>query len=86
MCLLENVGGHLNPLRLIHRIPRGMPIPELRDRLIKIITDSRTQASLIEGCREILKADRVVLSTRLYWEAKRRVGPGRVSVVAANKK
>ena len=83
--LLENVGGHLNPLRLIHRIPRGMPIPELRDRLIKIITDSRTQASLIEGCREILKADRVVLSTRLYWEAKRRVGPGRVSVVAANK-
>jgi hypothetical protein len=71
--LLESLGNHLNPLYLIHRIPLGMPIPNLRDRLIKIITDSRTQASLIQGCNDILKADRVMLLEKLHNDAKRAV-------------
>ena len=71
--LLESIGSHLNPLHLIHRIPLGMPIPNLRDRLIKIITDSRTQASLIQGCNDILKADRVMLLEKLHNDARRAV-------------
>ncbi|QDZ18206.1 vacuolar protein sorting-associated protein 41 [Chloropicon primus] len=80
--LLESIGSHLNPLRLIHRIPLGMPIPNLRDRLIKIITDSRTQASLIQGCNDILKADRVMLLEKLHNDARRAVPRHQQKVVA----
>ncbi len=41
--LLDHIGGYLNPLMLIKRIPRGLTIPRLRDRLRSIIADFRTQ-------------------------------------------
>jgi hypothetical protein len=30
--LLDNLGTHINPLKLIQQIPKGMPIENLRDR------------------------------------------------------
>lgn len=55
--LLEHAGAHLNPLRVLRRLPEGVPIPRLRDRLARIVSDFRTQSSLREGCNAILKAD-----------------------------
>jgi len=63
--LLENIGGHVDPIKLIRRIPNGMTIPHLRDRLVKIISDYNLQMSLREGCNRILKSDCVDLTQRL---------------------
>lgn len=41
--LLDHIGGHINPLDLVRRIPKGTEIPRLRDRLRAIIADFRTQ-------------------------------------------
>ena len=30
--LLENIGGHVDPIRLISQIPKNLQIPNLRDR------------------------------------------------------
>ena len=32
--LMDNIGGHLNPLHLVRQLPAGMEIPGLRDRLV----------------------------------------------------
>jgi len=64
--LLENVGTHINPLKLIEKIPKGMEIIGLRYRLVKIINDYLLQTSLSQGCKEVLKADVITLSHRLY--------------------
>eukprot|EP01104_Vermistella_antarctica_P020689 TRINITY_DN896_c0_g1_i3.p1 TRINITY_DN896_c0_g1~~TRINITY_DN896_c0_g1_i3.p1 ORF type:complete len:938 (+),score=181.35 TRINITY_DN896_c0_g1_i3:205-3018(+) len=64
--LLENIGAHVDPILLIKRIPFGMEISGLRDRLVKIISDYNLQMSLREGCNTILKADCVDLIERLY--------------------
>eukprot|EP01119_Soliformovum_irregulare_P019120 TRINITY_DN5998_c0_g1_i1.p1 TRINITY_DN5998_c0_g1~~TRINITY_DN5998_c0_g1_i1.p1 ORF type:complete len:882 (+),score=254.78 TRINITY_DN5998_c0_g1_i1:60-2705(+) len=69
--LLEEIGAHVDPIRLIKRIPEGMQIDHLRDRLVKIISDYNLQMSLREGCKEVLKADCVDLEERLY-RGKRR--------------
>ncbi|MBA0582978.1 hypothetical protein Gorai_013860, partial [Gossypium raimondii] len=45
----------------------------LRDRLVKIITDYRTETSLRHGCNDILKADCVDLLVKYYKEARRAV-------------
>ncbi|KAK1326829.1 hypothetical protein QJS10_CPA01g00116 [Acorus calamus] len=45
----------------------------LRDRLVKIITDYRTETSLRQGCNDILKADCVNLLLKLYNEERRAV-------------
>eukprot|EP00192_Tetraselmis_astigmatica_P002353 CAMPEP_0117695968 /NCGR_PEP_ID=MMETSP0804-20121206/28429_1 /TAXON_ID=1074897 /ORGANISM="Tetraselmis astigmatica, Strain CCMP880" /LENGTH=974 /DNA_ID=CAMNT_0005510089 /DNA_START=546 /DNA_END=3468 /DNA_ORIENTATION=+ len=71
--LLEDIGSYCNPLRLLEKIPHGMAIPGLRDRLVKIISDFRTQTSLREGCNNILQMDCVTLSRRLYSEVRRAV-------------
>jgi hypothetical protein len=63
--LLENVGTHINPLKLIEKIPKGMEIIGLRDRLVKIINDYLLQMSLSQGCQEVLKADVITLVNRL---------------------
>jgi len=68
--LLDHVGGHVDPLRVISRIPKGMEIWNLRNRLCHIISDYRTQTSLQEGCNNILLADCVHLSTRLFREVR----------------
>lgn len=65
--LLQHVGGveQVDPIKVIRRIPEGMHIPHLRDRLVKIISDSGLSQSLREGCSTILKSDCVKLQTRL---------------------
>lgn len=68
--LLDHVGGHVDPLRVITRIPKGMEIWDLRNRLCRIISDYRTQTSLQEGCSHILKADCVHLNAKLYSEVR----------------
>ncbi len=47
----------MDPLRLVQQIPLGLQIPRLRDRLVHIIADFRTQTSLREGCNAILAHD-----------------------------
>eukprot|EP01111_Echinosteliopsis_oligospora_P016112 TRINITY_DN6578_c0_g1_i1.p1 TRINITY_DN6578_c0_g1~~TRINITY_DN6578_c0_g1_i1.p1 ORF type:complete len:893 (+),score=224.14 TRINITY_DN6578_c0_g1_i1:30-2708(+) len=68
--LLEHIGAHVDPIELINKIPKGMEIIGLRDRLVKIISDYNLQMSLREGCKEILKADVVFLFERLYRSLK----------------
>ncbi|KAK9816865.1 hypothetical protein WJX72_006282 [[Myrmecia] bisecta] len=69
--LLDHIGAHINPLRLIQQIPDGMAISNLRDRLVHIIMDFRTQTSLREGCNTILHHDCISLAQRLYREMQR---------------
>lgn len=69
--LLENVGTHINPLTLIDKIPRGMEIIGLRDRLVKIIYDYNLQTTLKEGCTEVLKADCKFLADKLILGLRR---------------
>jgi hypothetical protein len=74
--LLENTVGHIDPLHVVDKVPAGMPIPRLRDRLVKIITDYRTETSLRAGCNDILKADCVNLLVRYYDEAHHAIRVG----------
>ncbi|KAA8550288.1 hypothetical protein F0562_001972 [Nyssa sinensis] len=71
--LLENTVGNLDPLYIVNIVPYGLEIPRLRDRLVKIITDYRTETSLRHGCNDILKADCVNLLIKYYKEARRGV-------------
>ncbi|XP_022729889.1 vacuolar protein sorting-associated protein 41 homolog isoform X2 [Durio zibethinus] len=71
--LLEHTVGNLDPLYIVNMVPNGLEIPRLRDRLVKIITDYRTETSLRHGCNDILKADCVNLLVKYYKEAKRGV-------------
>lgn len=59
---MDHMGGYFNPLKLVERIPEGMAISRLRDRLVGIIADYRTQTSLREGCTAILRSDCLVLA------------------------
>ncbi|XP_024023783.1 vacuolar protein sorting-associated protein 41 homolog [Morus notabilis] len=68
--LLEHTVGNLDPLYIVNMVPNGLEIPRLRDRLVKIITDYRTETSLRHGCNAILKADCVNLLVKYYNEAK----------------
>jgi tetratricopeptide (TPR) repeat protein len=71
--LLEHIGAceSVSPLDLIRRIPEGLKIDHLRDRLVKIISDYNLQMSLRKGCNQILKEDCVNLIQRL-WEGQKR--------------
>lgn len=60
--LMDNIGGYVNPLRLLQRIPHGVAVEGLRDRLVHIIADFRTQTSLREGCNTILHTDCLLLA------------------------
>ncbi|KAG8371237.1 hypothetical protein BUALT_Bualt13G0066800 [Buddleja alternifolia] len=68
--LLEHTVGNLDPLYIVNMVPNGLEIPRLRDRLVKIITDYRTETSLRHGCNDILKADCVNLLIKYYKEAR----------------
>ncbi|KAI8618778.1 hypothetical protein BC830DRAFT_1107192 [Chytriomyces sp. MP71] len=69
--LLENLGSHIDPVKIIRQIPEGLPIPQLRANLIKIMTDYGIQMSLREGCRKILVSDAVALMEALYLSQRR---------------
>ncbi|CAN4098954.1 unnamed protein product [Withania somnifera] len=71
--LLEHTVGNLDPLYIVNMLPNGLEIPRLRDRLVKIVTDYRTETSLRHGCNHILKADCMNLLVKYYKEAKRAV-------------
>ncbi|ONK76774.1 uncharacterized protein A4U43_C03F31990, partial [Asparagus officinalis] len=71
--LLEHTVGNLDPLCIVSRVPNGLRIPRLRDRLVKIITDYRTETSLRHGCNDILKADCVNLLIKYFKEARRAI-------------
>ncbi|KAL0041397.1 hypothetical protein WJX79_002126 [Trebouxia sp. C0005] len=71
--LMDNIGGYVNPLRLLQRIPDGMSVEGLRDRLVHIIADFRTQTSLREGCNTILHTDCLLLAQRLYHEGTKQL-------------
>ncbi|XP_050206162.1 vacuolar protein sorting-associated protein 41 homolog isoform X2 [Mercurialis annua] len=71
--LLEHTVGNLDPLYIVNMVPNGLEIPRLRDRLVKIITDYRTETSLRHGCNDILKADCVNLLVKYYKEARRAI-------------
>lgn len=45
--LLNNIGTHVDPILLIHRIKEGMEIPNLRDSLVKILQDYNLQVSVL---------------------------------------
>ena len=71
--LMDEIGGYVDPLRLVRRIPAGLAIPRLRDRLVRIIADFRTQASLRQGCAAILEHDCLALAQARacvapYWQ------------------
>ncbi|KAK9800354.1 hypothetical protein WJX73_009236 [Symbiochloris irregularis] len=80
--LMDHMGGYINPLSLVSRIPLGMDIPCLRDRLVSIIADFRTQTSLREGCNTILAHDCVSLAQRLYHELHTQPRAGRPAEAA----
>lgn len=63
--LLERVGTHINPLKVIEQIPINLAIPRLQKSLVKIISDYNLQMSLQEGCKTILDNDCVLLSEKL---------------------
>lgn len=44
--LLNNIGTHVDPILLIHRIKEGMEIPNLRDSLVKILQDYNLQVDV----------------------------------------
>ena len=52
--LLFNIGTHVDPIKLIKKIPNGMKIPSLRDALVKILQDYNLQVSLHEGLYKLL--------------------------------
>eukprot|EP00899_Mesostigma_viride_P008015 jgi/Mesvir1/17214/Mv07628-RA.1 len=68
--LLEHIGAHVDPLQVLRQVPLGMPIPRLRDRLVRIVSDYRTAMSLRHGCNAILKSDCADLSERHLVEAR----------------
>jgi len=69
--LLQNVGAHIDPIKVISRIKKGMEIPSLRDSLVKILQDYNLQLSLRDGCRKILVADSFNLMERLVKTQRR---------------
>ncbi|KAG5602821.1 hypothetical protein H5410_034191 [Solanum commersonii] len=71
--LLEHTVGNLDPLYIVNMLPNDLEIPRLRDRMVKIVTDYRTETSLRHGCNDILKADCMNLLVKYYKEAKRGV-------------
>jgi len=82
--LLDNLGTHINPLNLIEKIPTGMEIIGLRDRLVKIINDYLLHTSLSQGCNEVLKADVITLNKRMHTQSRRaiRIDPSTSSLIS----
>lgn len=60
--LLDHIGSYINPLRLVSRIPEGMVIESLRDRLVTIVADFRSQTSLRTCCSTLLQKDCLALA------------------------
>ena len=59
--LLDTAGSHIDPILIIERIPAELEIPDLRDKIVKIIRDYTASMSLNQGCARVLKSDNVGL-------------------------
>ena len=59
--------------QVLQRIPLQMPIPKLPSRLVRILSDFRTQASLRMGCNAVVKADCLTLLSKLQRNSARGV-------------
>jgi len=68
--LMDHSGGHIDPLKIIQRIPDHMAIERLRQRLVTLIHDHRSSSVLHEGAAAVLAADCAGLARRLYRELK----------------
>jgi hypothetical protein len=77
--LLDCLGGLLDPLVVVCRIPDDLKVPRLRDRLARVVADYLSGAGLLEGCATILRSDAARLVARLGREARR--GASEVFVV-----
>ncbi|CAI8019233.1 Vacuolar protein sorting-associated protein 41 homolog [Geodia barretti] len=64
--LLNNVGTHIDPTKLIQQIPEHTEIPNLGASLVKLLQDFQVQVNLREGCRKILVKDSHSLMEKLY--------------------
>ena len=69
--LLDTAGSHIDPIVIIERIPSNLVIPDLRDKIVKIIKDYTAQMSLHEGCGRVLKSDNVELCRKAAKERTR---------------
>ena len=77
--LLGNIGTAVmmekdqgvDPAQLISKIPMGMRVPGLRDKLVKIISDYTMQLQLRESCNLVLKADCFELLKKLCYQQRR---------------
>ena len=77
--LLGNIGASImmekeqgvDPAQLISKIPLGMRVPGLRDKLVKIISDYTMQLQLRESCNLVLKADCFELLKKLCYQQRR---------------
>ncbi|GAA94488.1 uncharacterized protein L969DRAFT_83952 [Mixia osmundae IAM 14324] len=63
--LLENVGGEIDPLRLIKRINKGLEVPGLKPSIIKVMQDYNLQISLRHSCKDIIFSDARTLALEL---------------------
>eukprot|EP00455_Lapot_gusevi_P022906 TRINITY_DN2383_c0_g2_i1.p1 TRINITY_DN2383_c0_g2~~TRINITY_DN2383_c0_g2_i1.p1 ORF type:complete len:150 (+),score=14.61 TRINITY_DN2383_c0_g2_i1:442-891(+) len=72
-------GYIIDPIQFIARIPSDMAIPDLRQKLIKIIHTYTLELSLREGCNQILKADCITLMRKLHRQQKTAISVQSVS-------
>jgi Region in Clathrin and VPS len=63
--LLDQVGGHVDPLRLMRAIPDDLRIPDLHARLARILKRFRASVQLKQRCNGIIEADCMQLSEQL---------------------
>jgi len=68
--MMEKEQG-VDPAQLISKIPLGMRVPGLRDKLVKIISDYTMQLQLRESCNLVLKADCFELLKKLCYQQRR---------------
>jgi hypothetical protein len=68
--MMEKTQG-VDPAQLISKIPLGMRVPGLRDKLVKIISDYTMQLQLRESCNLVLKADCFELLKKLCYQQTR---------------
>jgi hypothetical protein len=55
--LLQNLSSFIDPKRVIERIPLDLEIPNLKDSIIKTMSDCSIQVSLRQGCEKIFQSD-----------------------------
>lgn len=68
--LLDEVGGQVDPVRLVRAIPSDLRVPRLTQRLVALMRRFRTMVQLKQRCNEIIDADCVAVAARLLQRAQ----------------